>query len=107
MYGDATPPLAPQGFVARVEGADVRLSWTVGTEADLAGYRLYRQANLYRSGITATQNVDQGLAPGRYEYQVVAVDHDGNESPVSATEEAVVYAVAGRLPATKSHFQLA
>ena len=92
-YGDTTPPPAPTGLVARVDGADVTLVWTPVTAPDLASYRLYRDGERIAQDLTEPRHVDPGLAPQTYEYVVTAVDVDGNESAPSAPAEAVVYAV--------------
>jgi len=39
---DAQAPAAPLGFTAKYENSQTALSWSANTEADLAGYNLYR-----------------------------------------------------------------
>lgn len=89
---DLFPPAVPQGLeaVADDQGSAIDLSWTPGTEADLAGYRVYRRiaANSEPaarvSGTTLLPDPawrDQSAQAGvRYAYSVSATDKSGNES---------------------------
>lgn len=93
---DTFPPAAPQNVVAAVlPGADdtriVDLSWSINSESDLAGYRIYRsekegergqplQTELLPSPAYRDSSVETGH---RYWYSVTAVDRAGNESPAS------------------------
>jgi hypothetical protein len=92
---DVFPPATPEGLqaVADPEGHTIDLSWQPDTEADLAGYTVYRR----EAGASATpvrisppaqpapSFRDVKVLPGRtYEYSVSAIDHDGNESKRSA-----------------------
>src|SRR5690606_38038770 len=43
---DNQPPAAPQGLAAQAQDADVDVSWTPNSEADLLGYLLYRNGRL-------------------------------------------------------------
>jgi len=99
---DVFPPDAPQGLAAVAgapeSGAAVDLNWQPGTEADVAGYVVYR-----REAEGAWQRVspakplpapafhDATVQPGHtYRYAVTAVDQGNRESPRSAeTEETV------------------
>jgi fibronectin type 3 domain-containing protein len=96
---DTFPPAVPQGLVAAVlpgenGAATVDLSWAIGTEPDLAGYRVYRseqegvRGQLLTSGLLATPAYrDTGVLSGkRYWYTVTAVDRAGNESAPSAQQ---------------------
>ena len=98
-YGDTTPPARLEGLVARVDGADVALSWTPSTAADLASYRVYRDGDRVAEGLTSPVHSDPGLAPATYSYTVTAVDADGNESASSPSADAVVYALRLEDPA--------
>jgi len=105
---DTFPPAAPQNVVAAVlPGADdtrvVDLSWSINSESDLAGYRIYRsekegergqplQTELLASPAYRDSSVQ---ASRRYWYSVTAVDHAGNESPAS---EAMLVDLAQALP---------
>ncbi|MCJ0868691.1 fibronectin type III domain-containing protein [Streptomyces sp. AP-93] len=100
---DASAPAAPKG----VENAwkpgyseKVGLSWYGNTEADLAGYRVYRSTTGRPVALTAANRVsgDQPLGGGWFEqplpqtgdtyfYVVTAVDTHGNESAASGTAE--------------------
>jgi hypothetical protein len=96
---DTFPPAAPQGLVvAALPGengtAVVDLSWAIGTEPDLAGYRVYRSEQEGVRGQLMTPELlptpayrDTGLPSGkRYWYTVTAVDRAGNESAPSAQQ---------------------
>lgn len=95
---DLFPPATPQGLqaVADPEAAAIDLSWQPGTEADLAGYTVYRReagpsappVRISPPAQTAPSYRDATAAPGRtYAYSVTAVDRDHNESPRSAEVE--------------------
>jgi flagellar hook assembly protein FlgD/Tol biopolymer transport system component len=92
-YGDTTPPPMPLDLVARVDGADIALTWSASSAADLAGYLVARDGvRLTDTPTTGLRYADPGVAPGLHRYQVLAVDADGNESP-AASGDAVVYAL--------------
>jgi len=89
---DVFAPAMPQGLeaVADDQGGAIDLSWTADTEADLAGYRVYRRiaANsepaVRVSGTALLSDPawrDPSALPGvRYAYSVSATDKSGNES---------------------------
>jgi hypothetical protein len=99
---DTFPPAIPTGLEAVPGGAtpsdrSIDLSWTPNTDADLAGYSVYRQevtsagqvagptTRLNPSPIAGPAYRDQTAIPGhRYAYRVTAVDATGNESAPSA-----------------------
>jgi hypothetical protein len=103
---DTFPPHAPSGLEAVPGGAtaadrSIDLSWTPDTDADLAGYIVYRQ-EVDEKGVaagTATRlNITPVVGPAyrdqtamaghRYAYRVTAVDTAGNESaPSDAVQE--------------------
>jgi len=94
---DTFPPTAPTGIVAAVlpgatEGSvQVDLSWSINSETDLAGYRVYRNEQEGTRGTSITPELlltpsvrDSSVQPGhRYWYTVTAVDRAGNESAPS------------------------
>jgi hypothetical protein len=94
---DTFPPAAPQGIVAAVLTGTVAgksvvdLSWSINVEADLAGYRVYRNEQQGQRGMLITPELlltpayrDSSVAAGqRYWYTVTAVDRTGNESAPS------------------------
>jgi hypothetical protein len=93
---DTFPPAAPAGLLAVAAPKSIELTWERNSEADLAGYRVYRAA-----GDGAFEKVadisqvpawsDHGVESGkRYRYEVTAVDQAGNESPRSAAVGAAV-----------------
>ena len=97
------PPHAPTGLEAVPGGAtaadrSIDLSWTPNTEADLAGYIVYRQeidskgvaagtaTRLNPTPVVGPAYRDQTATAGsRYAYFVTAVDTAGNESAPSDT----------------------
>jgi fibronectin type 3 domain-containing protein len=101
---DVFPPEVPTGLAAVASAADattgpsVDLNWQPATDADLAGYAVYR-----RESGAAWQRISPGLPvagpayhdsnvqPGHtYSYAVSAIDQGGRESARSAeTEETV------------------
>jgi fibronectin type 3 domain-containing protein len=99
---DIFPPAVPQGLVAAVivgsptNTPEVDLSWSINTEPDLAGYRVYRSEQKDTPGQLVTPDLllspahrDTSVQPGHlYWYSVTAVDRSGNESapcaPVAA-----------------------
>jgi hypothetical protein len=94
---DTFPPAAPAGVVAAVlsgatEGSvQVDLSWSISSETDLAGYRVYRSEQEGTRGMAITPELlltpavrDNAVQPGqRYWYTVTAIDRAGNESAPS------------------------
>lgn len=80
---DVVPPSSPLMHKPKYENGQVMLSWTAGTDEDLAGYRLYRQdsdtitmiASLQKTQIT----YQDATVPGevQYLYKVIAFDDGG------------------------------
>jgi hypothetical protein len=99
---DIFPPAAPSGLEAVPGGAtasdrSIDLSWTPNSDADLAGYFVYRQdigSNGLVTGTVTRLNTTPVVGPAyrdqtavagrRYAYHVTAVDTAGNESAPSA-----------------------
>ncbi len=89
---DVFPPQAPSGLIAVYSAGEVELVWNANTEADLAGYNVYRwerrtspekiNTQLVRTPIYRDRNVECGQS---YSYRVTAVDLAGNESLPSET----------------------
>jgi hypothetical protein len=106
MMRNTFPPHVPSGLEAVPGGAtasdrSIDLSWTPNTDADLAGYIVYRQ-DIDSKGVVASTATrlnatpvvgpayrDQtAMAGRRYAYRVTAVDTAGNESaPSDAVQE--------------------
>jgi hypothetical protein len=104
VAGDAFPPAAPQSLVGVIivgsptNAPEVELSWSINTEADLAGYHVYRSeqqdtpeqlvsTDLLLSPVYRDTSVQLGHT---YWYSVTAVDRSGNESAHSARVAAEV-----------------
>jgi hypothetical protein len=94
---DVFPPAAPTGLQAVFSGVGqapfVDLVWSPNSEADLAGYNVYRHeeggppVKLNAEPVKAPAYRDPNVQPGKkYFYAVSAVDEHGNES--SRSEEA-------------------
>jgi hypothetical protein len=98
---DIFPPATPRDLqaVADAEARAIDLSWAPNTEADIAGYIVYRRdtassapaVRVSPPGEVAPSFRDASALFGhRYAYSVSAIDRDGNESPRSAeTEESL------------------
>lgn len=89
---DRFPPATPAGLRAAASPNSVELSWDANTEADLAGYRLYRSAPGGRlekiAEVTVPAYSDHNVEHDKaYQYEVSAVDRSGNESPHSPPVE--------------------
>jgi hypothetical protein len=101
---DTFAPAAPQNVVAAVtSGAsdsvpEVGLSWSINSETDLAGYRVYRSEQERDKGEPVVTDLllspayrDTSVRPNsRYWYRITAVDRAGNESVPSAPVRADV-----------------
>ena len=99
---DVFPPAAPQNLVAVIipatdgQPAYIELSWSISSEADLAGYEVFRSTDEGTQGerlnselLSAPTFRDTNVtARQRYFYRVRAVDQAGNASPLSATVQA-------------------
>ena len=90
---DTTPPAAPHGLAATLQGGTVRLTWAAGTESDLAGYNVYRARSAAGPFSRINGSVQTGTgyddtrppASGPSWYQVTALDQSGNESVASSS----------------------
>lgn len=89
---DQEPPAAPTGLTSEAMDGAVRLAWTGGTEADLAGYLLFwgddpaTPTGVVALPATATEHVLTPLENGTtYSVYLVAEDTAGNRSAPSAT----------------------
>ena len=88
---DSFPPAAPTGlqavFSAMPQNSFIDLTWTANTEADLAGYNVYRHsgngppAKINSELVKTPRFPDPNVQPDmKYFYSVSAVDLRGNES---------------------------
>jgi hypothetical protein len=90
---DVFPPAPPQGLSSIYSAGAVELVWTANTEADLAGYNVYRLDNQTAQRVNKELLLtpifrDTTAAPGKtLIYYVTAVDLSGNESKASRKEE--------------------
>jgi endonuclease I/PKD repeat protein len=94
--GDTTPPSAPTGLLATAGTGVINLDWNDNTEADLAGYTVYRAtaaagpyAALNGALLAASTYADAAVTGGTtYWYVVTADDQTGNESAQSTSASA-------------------
>jgi fibronectin type 3 domain-containing protein len=84
---DVFPPKGVTGLVAVPGTGSIDLSWEAGSEADLAGYRVYRregegrEVRLNGELVVGPAYRDTTAVAGvTYGYRVTAVDASGNES---------------------------
>ncbi|MFZ5799267.1 MAG: CARDB domain-containing protein, partial [Thermodesulfobacteriota bacterium] len=110
QFKDVTPPAAPAGVTAQVDGGFVDLAWQENQEADLAGYNVYLAANSTRrnSALLADpsyidpEGSNFGLWDGMHAYYITAVDVSGNESTGSPVMARVFTPLLNH-PATPVH----
>ncbi len=90
---DVFPPAPPQGLSSIYASGAVELVWNANTEADLAGYNVYRLEDhtplrVNRELVRTPIFRDATAPPGKtLIYYVTAVDLSGNESKASKQEE--------------------
>lgn len=96
---DDLAPVAPAPFTGQFSAGTAYLHWDPNTEADLAGYRLYRGPDpsfVPGPGNLVASLADTGYADpagSLYVYKLTAVDVHGNESPVATLTPAGTVAV--------------
>ena len=90
LHRDVYPPGLPRQLAIVVGREFLNLAWFPNSEADLAGYHVFRsqgRGGFQRLTATATQRTsyaDRDLQKGRrYSYRVTAVDRAGNQSGYS------------------------
>ena len=99
---DVFPPAVPTDLdaVPNTDAGTIDLSWTAGTDADLAGYIVYRRAAGFQSPpsrvsgaapITIPAWSDQNVRRGEhYAYSVSSIDTSHNESARSSEVQAAL-----------------
>jgi hypothetical protein len=96
---DNIPPVTPAPFTASYTAGTMHLHWSPNTDADLAGYRLYRDVSptftpTPATLVTATPDTGwAGATSATYTYKLTAVDVHGNESPVATLTPAAIAGV--------------
>ena len=90
VHRDVYPPAPPLQFTIVRDRGFLSLVWFPNSEADLAGYHVYRSQGkegyerLTSEVIERTSYLDQDLQKGQhYSYRITAVDQLGNESGYS------------------------
>lgn len=85
---DTVPPATPAGISVALRDRAVQLAWPSNSEADLAGYRVYRSDSALTgfAPVTTTEKPEyrEPLTAIAY-YRIAAVDRAGNESAPSAS----------------------
>ncbi len=102
---DAAPPLPPRGVHALRQSDGVHVDWDANTEADLAGYNLYRSVDggasskVNESLLTGTTFIDTGVPETAQQlaYAITAVDAQGNESAIAQAPQIGSIATAWKL----------
>jgi hypothetical protein len=93
---DVFPPEAPAKLMAVAVGDAVQLIWDANTEADLAGYAVYRRLaggnfESIATLVTVNRFLDETASSGTpLQYAVSALDNAENESPYSEVTDIVV-----------------
>jgi hypothetical protein len=94
---DTFPPAAPKGLTAVASENTISLIWQPNSEADLAGYVVFRGTppgeptqQLTKTPIQGTTYDDAGQPGVAYVYVVKALDKSGNMSPASNTAEETI-----------------
>jgi hypothetical protein len=86
---DTFPPPVPAGLTALAGISAIELGWEASPATDFSHFRLFRDGVEIEARVTATSYSDRGARPGvTHRYQISAVDHLGNASPLSAPSEA-------------------
>ena len=85
IYGYAmphsNPPKTPTGLTATDGEYQVTLKWNGNTEADIAGYKIFKDS-VYLTTTEGTSYTVSNLSPKKsYRFQISAVDFWNNESP--------------------------
>ena len=98
---DNLAPVAPAPFTGQFALSQTKLHWNRNSEADLAGYRLYRgttPAFVTNSASLVAALPDTGYTDATFQpflYKLTAVDVHGNESPVASLTPQGVLGVDG------------
>lgn len=96
---DTVAPAPLLDVTASVVAGGVQVGWTPGSEADLAGYKVYRMQNggaaVVMSTVIGVSYTDVTVTTGSaYRYEIAAVDQSGNEG-VRVTSPQVVFGSNG------------
>lgn len=104
-YADLTPPSQVIGLNAHAEGGDALLSWTAVDADDLAHYRVERRQGEFGTFVSVaevaagtTTLVDAVPEDGEWQYQITAVDSNGNAGEPSALDNARVFSIEVEAP---------
>ena len=80
--GGDRPSLPPNARGSVYSSSDLEIFWDASTDNGFViGYDIYRDGIRIRERLDGRSFFDSSLAPGtNYEYRIVAIDNDGNES---------------------------
>jgi hypothetical protein len=88
---DHFPPAVPAGLIVIPGTRTIELVWDRVTDADLAGYRVYRDGQKIADNVVAPAYSDRDATAGKkYHYEVSSFDESGNESVKSTAVEATM-----------------
>lgn len=97
---DTVPPTQPTNLTASAAStSQINLSWTASTDnVVVANYRVYRGGMMVAT-VAGTSYQDTGLSPSTtYNFNVDAIDGDGNVSPLSAGASATTLTAPDTTP---------
>ncbi len=95
-FRDRVAPPVPADLTVLVELRAIRLIWTAVDASDLAGYKVYREADGKRETLTTAPTsavffADTSVVAGTtYRYSVTSIDKNGNESAPTAAATGLV-----------------
>jgi hypothetical protein len=88
---DRFPPAVPVGLIVIPGTRTIELVWDRVADADLAGYRVYRDGQKIADNVVAPAYSDHDAMAGKkYRYEVTSFDETGNESAKSTAIEAAM-----------------
>ncbi len=93
--GDSTAPGVPAGFTANDDVTRTKLDWNDNTDDDFNHYNVYRNSVKIAETKSSLFFDNPPLYNTNYGYQVSAVDHTGNESTKTASDNAKKIPVNG------------
>jgi hypothetical protein len=102
---DTTDPVAPTTVSAVTNSPSATISWNAGSDANLAGYNVYRSDDGFTASIsgllptTQLSYTDTSFSStGMYSYEVSSVDKAGNETLSGESNSVYIYLSAPSAP---------
>ena len=88
---DRFPPATPAGLAVIAGTKTMEVVWDRVADADLAGYRVYRNGQKVADGLATPSYSDKDVVTGgKYSYRISAVDQAGNESEQCPAQDGVM-----------------